>query len=102
MKPFIGNLVKAPKNILIIRYFLDKHKIYWVKEVQRGMKMEMDKHEIIEILNYSFGRSFALTKYNQISIFDIVWYPLNHNLLCDKEIYSTVTSKDIELDKDVA
>ena len=65
------------------------------------IKMEIDKNEIIEILNYARDRSFALTKYNQIAIYDRGQFPLNQNLLCNKEIYSTMKNKDIELDKDV-
>ena len=50
--------------------------------------------DIIPIVNYAWGQSFAKVKTNQKAIADHGWNPLNFNLLTSTQIVPTMTDSE--------
>ena len=50
--------------------------------------------DIVPIVNYAWGESFAKVQTNQRAIADRGWNPLNFNLLTNKQIFPTMTDSE--------
>jgi hypothetical protein len=61
---------------------------------QMVAEVEILPSDIIPIVNYAWNYSFADIKGNKEAIVQRGWYPLNKNLLLNKEIRKTMTSDD--------
>ena len=58
--------------------------------------MELLPSDIMPIVNHAWKKSFGNLSNTRKAIYHRGWYPLNRNLLLDKDLRETMTSEDKE------
>ena len=57
-------------------------------------RLTIEVQEIIILVNYAWEQSFARIDCNRTAIVERGWFPLNRNLLLDKQLRSTMTTEE--------
>ena len=63
-------------------------------------RLTIEVQEIIILVNYAWEQSFARIDSNRTAIVERGWFPLNRNLLLDKQLRSTMTTEEQDEEAD--
>ena len=79
----------------------EKIKLVKVKE-KLCIMPTIDAHKIIPLINAAWKRSFAQVTHNKKAISERGWNPYNRNCLLNADVRATMTTEELEQEKDRA